>query len=110
MFIQTELTPNPETLKFLPGRVVMKEGTAFFQKDHNDFSNSPLAQRLFKVEGVSGVFFGSDFITITKENNIKINTLEIFSPKKAYQIPPPQIISILSNGKLKFGNTLYTKE
>jgi len=47
---------------------------------------------------------------LTKENNIKINTLEIFSPKKAYQIPPPQIISILSNGKLKFGNTLYTKE
>ena len=37
MFIQTELTPNPETLKFLPGRVVMKEGTAFFQKDQNDF-------------------------------------------------------------------------
>ena len=78
MFIQTELTPNPETLKFLPGRVVMKEGTAFFQKDQNDFSNSPLAQRLFKIEGVSGVFFGSDFITITKENNI---TWDIIKPE-----------------------------
>ena len=65
MFIQTEQTPNPQTLKFLPGRVVMKEGTAFYQ-DIKESDNSPFAKRLFQVEGVTGVFFGSDFITITK--------------------------------------------
>ncbi len=68
MFIQTEPTPNPLTLKFLPGRVVMEEGTAFFQ-NKSDCSNSPLASRLFSIEGVTGVFFGSDFVTITQEEN-----------------------------------------
>jgi Fe-S cluster biogenesis protein NfuA len=65
LFIQTEQTPNPSTLKFLPGRVVMEKGTM-------DFANveaavpSPLAKRLFAVEGVERVFFGSDFVTVTK--------------------------------------------
>ncbi len=68
MFIQTEQTPNPQTLKFLPGKVVMDEGTAFFQNKEKT-SNSPLAKRLFDVGGVTGVFFGSDFITITQEKN-----------------------------------------
>ena len=65
MFIQTEQTPNPQTLKFLPGRVVMKEGTAFY-KNADEAADSLFAKRLFTVEGVDGVFFGSDFITITK--------------------------------------------
>ncbi|PPR49572.1 MAG: Fe/S biogenesis protein NfuA [Alphaproteobacteria bacterium MarineAlpha5_Bin5] len=69
MFIQTEQTPNPQTLKFLPGKVVMEEGTAFFQ-NIDEASISPLATRLFSVEGVSGVFLGSDFITITKAETI----------------------------------------
>ena len=69
MFIQTEQTPNPQTLKFLPGRVVMKEGTAFYQQT-DEASNSPFAKRLFAVEGVKGVFFGSDFITITKSEEL----------------------------------------
>tara|TARA_Y100000590_G_scaffold366293_1_gene425557 strand:- start:62 stop:625 length:564 start_codon:yes stop_codon:yes gene_type:complete len=69
MFIQTEKTPNPQTLKFLPGKVVMEEGTAFFQT-YEDGENSPFAKRLFKVDGVEGVFFGSDFITITKKESI----------------------------------------
>ena len=68
MFIQTEQTPNPQTLKFLPGRVVMKEGTAFF-KNIDEASNSLFAKRLFSLEGVDSVFFGSDFITITKAKN-----------------------------------------
>jgi Fe-S cluster biogenesis protein NfuA len=65
MFIQTEETPNPATLKFLPGRTVLEGGTADFRNDA-DTSKSPLAQRLFQVEGVKGVFFGADFVSITK--------------------------------------------
>ena len=69
MFIQTEQTPNPQTLKFLPGKVVMDDGTAFFQ-NIKEASNSPFAKRLFDVDGVEGVFFGSDFITITKNQSL----------------------------------------
>jgi Fe-S cluster biogenesis protein NfuA len=65
MFIQTEATPNPATLKFLPGRVVMPEGT-FDARDAQSGTASPLAERLFEIPGVSGVFFGHDFITVTK--------------------------------------------
>ena len=65
MFIQTEATPNPATLKFLPGRDVMPEGT-LDMRDATQAGKSPLAQRLFAVEGVGGVFFGSDFITVTR--------------------------------------------
>lgn len=66
MFIQTEQTPNPATLKFLPGRTVLEEGTADFTNAENANTRSPLAARLFDVEGVAAVFFGRDFITITK--------------------------------------------
>ena len=65
MFIQTEQTPNPATLKFLPGRDVMESGTADFP-DPESAGRSPLAERLFQIEGVSGVFLGSDFVTVTK--------------------------------------------
>src|SRR6478736_5969317 len=67
MFIQTEATPNPATLKFLPGRLVMGSGTLDL-RDEADAGRSPLAQRLFGVSGVSGVFLGSDFITVTKSD------------------------------------------
>lgn len=67
MFIQTEATPNPATLKFLPGRDVMGAGTANFT-DAEAAQRSPLAERLFRVEGVTGVFLGSDFVTITKSD------------------------------------------
>ncbi len=75
MFIQTEQTPNPLTLKFLPGRVVMEQGTVFY-KDNSETNNSPLAKRMFSVDGVSGVFFGSDFITITKNEDIDWQVLK----------------------------------
>ena len=65
MFIQTEATPNPATLKFLPGRTVMGSGTLDL-RESTEAERSPLAQRLFGVAGVSGVFLGSDFITVTK--------------------------------------------
>lgn len=65
MFIQTEATPNPATLKFIPGRVVMPEGT-LDAREAAEAERSPLAQRLFEVDGVAAVFFGNDFITVTK--------------------------------------------
>jgi Fe-S cluster biogenesis protein NfuA len=66
MFIQTEATPNPETLKFLPGRDVHPTGAIEFN-DPNAAQASPLAAALFKIDGVRRVFFGPDFITVTKE-------------------------------------------
>ncbi|MBN9064295.1 MAG: NifU family protein [Rhizobiales bacterium] len=65
MFIQTEATPNPSTLKFIPGKPVMGEGTLEI-RSAADAEQSPLAGRLFAVDGVSGVFLGSDFVSVTK--------------------------------------------
>jgi Fe-S cluster biogenesis protein NfuA len=65
MFIQTEATPNPATLKFLPGRTVLAEGTRDFRTPEAA-TGSPLAARLFEIDGIAGVFYGSDFITVTK--------------------------------------------
>ena len=67
MFIQTEATPNPATLKFLPGRIVLETGTLDL-RSRDEAAQSPLAERLFAVDGVSGVFFGSDFIAVTKDD------------------------------------------
>jgi Fe-S cluster biogenesis protein NfuA len=67
MFIQTEATPNPATLKFLPGRTVLPEGTLDLP-NREVAAKSPLAERLFEIAGVTGVFFGSDFITVTKSD------------------------------------------
>jgi Fe-S cluster biogenesis protein NfuA len=66
MFIQTETTPNPATLKFLPGRAVLPQGTTLDMPDRTAAKASPLALRLFEIEGVSGVFLGSDFVSVTK--------------------------------------------
>ena len=66
MFIQTEATPNPATLKSLPGRAVLESGTLDL-RDKDEAAQSPLAERLFAVTGVSGVFFGSDFIAVSKD-------------------------------------------
>lgn len=67
MFIQTESTPNPATLKFLPGQSVLEAGTADFPTVEAA-ENSPLATRIFAVDGVQGVFFGLDFVTVTKSD------------------------------------------
>lgn len=68
MFIETEATPNPSTLKFLPGRVVLGEGTRDF-RNAQEAGASPLASALFTVDGVEAVFFGPDFISVTKGEN-----------------------------------------
>jgi Fe-S cluster biogenesis protein NfuA len=65
MFIQTEATPNPATLKFIPGKPVLAGGTADF-RTRVDAKGSPLATKLFDISGVDGVFLGSDFISVTK--------------------------------------------
>ncbi|XP_069070289.1 NFU1 iron-sulfur cluster scaffold homolog, mitochondrial [Pleurodeles waltl] len=67
MFIQTQDTPNPNSLKFLPGRAVLEGRTMDFPSPASAYC-SPLARQLFKVEGVKSVFFGPDFITISKES------------------------------------------
>ena len=70
MFIQTESTPNPATLKFLPGQEVLDVGTADFPSAEAA-GDSPLASRLFAVEGVTGAFFGLDFVTVTKADAVE---------------------------------------
>ncbi|HVY11973.1 MAG TPA: NifU N-terminal domain-containing protein, partial [Alphaproteobacteria bacterium] len=75
MFIQTEQTPNPATLKFLPGQVVLEKGTADFP-NADAGKNSPLARALFSLDGVRGVFLGHDFITVTKAEARDWSTLK----------------------------------
>lgn len=70
MFIQTESTPNPATLKFLPGQNVLEVGTADFPTLEAGEA-SPLAKRIFATGGVTGVFFGTDFITVTKADDVE---------------------------------------
>ena len=83
MFIQTEETPNPATLKFLPGQSVMEDTTAYFA-DPEAASRSPLAARLFEVPGVTEVFFGADFITVAK------------SPDREWELLKPAILDVVT--------------
>jgi Fe-S cluster biogenesis protein NfuA len=76
MFIQTEQTPNPATLKFLPGRAVLTSGTADFTGAEDAAGRSPLASHLFEIDGVAAVFFGADFITITKSSDKEWHVLK----------------------------------
>jgi Fe-S cluster biogenesis protein NfuA len=82
MFIQTEETPNPATLKFLPGRVVMDRGTADFD-GADKATRSPLAESLFRIDGVARIFLGSDFITVTKTD------------AKDWPVLKPQILGLI---------------
>lgn len=75
MFIQTETTPNPQTLKFIPGVTVMGDGTAFYT-NRSSAANSPLASAIFTVNHVNAVFLGSDFVTVTKAEDTDWNLLK----------------------------------
>jgi Fe-S cluster biogenesis protein NfuA len=75
MFIQTEDTPNPETLKFIPGSIILKTGTADFSSKELT-TDSPLASRLFEIDGVSRVFLATDFISVTKYPQLDWNNLK----------------------------------
>ena len=67
MFIQTEETPNPQSLKFLPDRKIMGESEPLSFTDSDSCSRSPFAKQLLEIDGIAGVFLGSDFVTITKK-------------------------------------------
>ena len=82
LFIETEQTPNPATLKFLPGRSIMASGTADFTSAEKA-ERSPLATRLFQVEGVTGVFLGADFVTVTKGDG------------RSWQVMKPAILGVI---------------
>lgn len=75
MFIQTEDTPNPDTLKFMPGTTILNKGTADFSNS-DSANDSPLASRLFTIDGVSRVFLASDFISVTKQSELDWNVLK----------------------------------
>lgn len=75
MFIQTESTPNPNTMKFLPGQAVLADKTAFFT-DTENAKASPLASALFVLPDIRAVFFGSDFITVTKKEEANWDVLK----------------------------------
>ena len=82
LFIETEQTPNPATLKFLPGRSIMASGTADFTSAEKA-ERSPLATRLFQIEGVTGVFLGADFVTVTKADG------------RSWQVMKPAILGVI---------------
>ena len=82
MFIETETTPNPATLKFLPGREVMPAATREFASEE-DAAASPLAEALFSLGDVTGVFFGRDFIAVTAGPGVEWSTLK------------PQVVAML---------------
>ena len=75
MFIQTESTPNPATMKFLPGQAVLASGTADFPAA-DTAEKSPLASRIFAVDGVTGVFLGTDFVTVTKADTMEWDVIK----------------------------------
>ena len=77
MFIQTETTPNPATLKFIPGEPVMGVGGAANFTSKADAARSPLAEILFKINGVEAVYLGSDFVSVTKESGQDWGTLKV---------------------------------
>jgi Fe-S cluster biogenesis protein NfuA len=75
MFIQTELTPNPKTVKFIPGKEVSPKKSVSY-KDLLEAENSPLAKKLFLIDGIDSVFLGADFISITKTDNFEWQVLK----------------------------------
>lgn len=76
MFIQTEQTPNPATLKFLPGQTVMAAGKTAEFVSADGTGPSPLAKRLFEIEGVVRVFFSGDYVSVTKDEGVEWETLK----------------------------------
>lgn len=79
MFIQTEATPNPDVLKFIPGREVLGKGSLEFRTE-TEAEKSPLALSLFQIDGVAGVYFGSDFLTVKRDPEAGLIWAQIKAP------------------------------
>ena len=97
LFIRSAPTPNPQSLKFIPGKPVTGDGTTM------DFSNiryttiSPLARQLFQIDGVTRVFYGSDFISVTKEEGLE------------WEVVKPEILSVITEHYTR-GQPIFTEE
>ena len=76
MIVKTENTPNPDTLKFLPGKKVSEVGSLEFTKNDKSNQKIPLANKILSLKGATMVFFGEDFITVKKEKNLDWNDLK----------------------------------
>jgi Fe-S cluster biogenesis protein NfuA len=112
MFIQTEETPNPNTLKFLPGQAVMKDDTAFFI-NAEEAESSPLATALFTTPHVRAVFFGSDFITITKSEDASWLTMKpvLLSTIMEHFVSGNPIMGAAGNAKVSSAaDIVYTED
>ena len=108
MFIQTESTPNPATLKFLPAQTVLEVGTADFPNEAAA-AGSPLARRIFATGQVTGVFFGIDFITVTKAEGAEWDHIKpaiLGAVMEHYQSGQPAI----EGGKVASGHAEHTGE
>ena len=107
MFIQTEATPNPATLKFIPGRVVV-DGSPVEFSSREAASRSPLAEKLFDVPGVTGVFYGSDFITVTKANGEwqQLKPAILGAIMEHYMSGAP----LLADGQVAYGDAPHAEE
>lgn len=101
MFIQTETTPNPNTMKFLPGQPVLAERTAFFTSKENA-GESPLAQALFELPDIRAIFYGADFITVTKTEASKWEVLKpqiLTTVMEHYQAGHPLMVDVKQAAK-----------
>ncbi len=96
MFIQTEPTPNPNTMKFLPGQAVAGDRTAFFTSKENA-AESPLAQAMFELPDIRAIFYGADFITVTKTESAKWEVLKpqiLTTVMEHYQSGNPLLVDV----------------
>ena len=111
MFIQTEETPNPSTLKFLPGKVLLEKGTLEFKSPEEATKNS-LASKLFVDDNVKGVFIGKDFLTVTKSESVEWEILKptLLSSILEYFTAGGEIENPENDTKLKEEKIKYTKK
>ena len=111
MFIQTETTPNPLTLKFLPGETVLEEGTRFYTSK-DAAQESPLAVSLFAIEGVNAVFFSGDFITITKaeEADWSILKAELLTAIMEHFVSGAPVLANAATSKATTGSTADSED
>ncbi|KAF9898457.1 hypothetical protein BX616_004004 [Lobosporangium transversale] len=112
MFIQTDTTPNQDSLKFIPGVAVMSDGSTAEFLDARNAMNSPLAKKLFQIDGVRGVFFGPDFLTITKDQDAvwQLMKPDIYSAIMDFFASGQPIISESAEGAETHSDTMILED